>query len=106
MKNIKKLFGKKLKYLRTEKGFTQEQFAELIDMSSRALSAIECGQNFVTANSIEKICSALKTTPKNLFDFDYQTTNKKEIKKDLIQIINKNEKHLNTIYNIVQGYLK
>ena len=106
MNDLKKMFGNRLKCLRKEKGYTQEQFAEVIDISSRALSAIECGKIFVMAASIEKICIALNVSPKSLFDFDFQYFEKKDIKKRLIQILEQNENHLNTIYNIIQGYLK
>jgi transcriptional regulator with XRE-family HTH domain len=46
--NIKNLLGEKVKRLRKMRGFTQEQFAEMIDITPRNLCRIESGENFVT----------------------------------------------------------
>ena len=40
---IKKELGKKIKRMRIEKGYTQEQLSEFIDISQKALSSIETG---------------------------------------------------------------
>ena len=69
---IKKLFGKKLKEYRIKMDFTQEELAEKIGISSKSLSQIELGNNFVSAETLEAICTALNISPKNIFDFDEQ----------------------------------
>ncbi len=106
MDNLKELFGKKLKTLRESKGYTQEKFAEKIDISSRALSAIECGKNFVSAETITRICNALEVQPKSLFDFEFKYKDEKEIKEELIDLINQNEAHLLSLYKIIKAYLQ
>ncbi len=106
MDNLKKLFGKNLKKLRQEKKYTQEKLAEKIDISSRALSSIECGKNFVTAETIEKICTALEITPKTLFDFDFQYKEKSEMKDELLYLISNNDRKLADIYRIIKSYLQ
>ena len=52
--NMKELLGKRIKELRTQKQLTQEQLAEMVDMGERNLSKIECGINFVSADTLEK----------------------------------------------------
>ena len=106
MEDIKKLFGKRLKFLREKNGFTQERFAELIDISSRALSAIECGHNFVTADTIGRVCKVLCVNPKTLFDFDYEFKDKTDIKNELCFLINNNDDKLNTLYRLVKAFLE
>ena len=49
--NIKVLLGKRIKELRNKRGFTQEFLAEKIGVGQRNLSKIECGNNFVTADT-------------------------------------------------------
>lgn len=66
---IKKLFGKKIKEKRLGLSLTQEQLTEKIGISSKCLSQIELGNNFVSAENLDAICTALGTTPKYLFDF-------------------------------------
>ena len=53
--NIKKQLGVKIKRLRMKNGLTQEQLAEKIDIAPRTLSGIETGENFLTADTLEKI---------------------------------------------------
>ena len=43
MKDIKTLFGKKVKELRIKKKLSQEELAEAIDIAERNLSKIVCG---------------------------------------------------------------
>ena len=60
MSYLKKAFGKKLKFIRKAKGLTQEKLGELIDINQRQLTRIECGKNFPSADTLEKICYFLK----------------------------------------------
>ena len=64
---VKEELGKKLKRMRINRGLTQEQLAEAIDISQRTLSGIEIGENFVTAETLDKIIKALNTTTEELF---------------------------------------
>lgn len=106
MNNIKKLFGKQLKYLREEHNITQEKLAELLGISTRGLSAIECGKNFVTAQTIEKICLALEITPKALFDFNFELESTQDTKEKINILVNKNEQKLQEIYKILKALLE
>lgn len=71
MKNFKEAFGSKIHNIRKSKKLTIETFAEMVDLSSRQITRIESGDNFPSAETICKICMALKTEPKILFDFDW-----------------------------------
>ena len=61
-------FGQNLKYLRRERGFTQEQLSEMIDLDIRQYSRIETGRGFPSLTTLEKLCTALKVNPAYLFD--------------------------------------
>ena len=105
MTNIKKLLGEKIKFYREKADLTQEQLAEKISINSRSLSLIERGNNFITAETLSSIAEALNVTPKKLFDFDDEFVDPKITKEKLFDLINKNEDKIQTIYNIVKGYL-
>lgn len=64
--DIKKLLGKRIKELRTGKNLTQAQLAEAVEVAERTLSKIECGQTFVTADTLAKIITALEVEPTEL----------------------------------------
>ena len=82
---IKKELGKRIKKLRVLKGYTQEKLSEMANISQKALSSIEIGENFVTAETLDKLINALETTAEELF-----ATNKEKDSKELIQKINQN----------------
>lgn len=67
---VKKELGKKIKEIRLMKGFTQEKLSEMADISQKALSSIETGENFITADTLDKLLAALDVTLQELFSTD------------------------------------
>lgn len=61
-------FGKKLKFLRLEKGLTQLELAEILDMSPNFVGMIERGERNTTVENVFKIARALNIKPSNLFE--------------------------------------
>lgn len=62
-------FGLNVVYYRKRKKLTQLQLAELVEIDRSHISAIELGNVGVSFDVIFKLCEALETEPKNLFDF-------------------------------------
>lgn len=71
MLNIKEAFGLRLKELRKERGLTQEKLAEMVDLTSRQLSRVESGENFISAEALAKISIALQVELSSLFNFSW-----------------------------------
>ena len=94
--NIKKELGIKIRNSRLRQNLTQEELAEKINISAKSLSQIELGNNFVSAETLEKICIALDTTPKILFDFISQS----EQQDMLSEVINKLKQDNNLLKRI------
>lgn len=61
-----KMIGQRIKDGRKKKGFTQETFSEMIDISTEHLSRIENGAYRPSLILIEKISDALETTEQEL----------------------------------------
>ncbi len=105
---IKSELGQKIKTMRLNRNLTQAELAEKIDVSQRTLSGIEIGENFVTADTLDKIVVALDTNFEELF----ATNHYKEVpilKKELEQIIVKlsdNRLKLEILYNVGKSLLK
>jgi transcriptional regulator with XRE-family HTH domain len=57
--DIKKKFGKKVKLLRIEKGWSQETLALNADLDRTYIPSIEKGERNVSITVIEKIANAL-----------------------------------------------
>ena len=102
---MKELLGRRIKELRTQKRLTQEQLAEMVDMGERNLSKIECGINFVSAETLQKISKALNISPKDLFDFDHLKDDNIK-REELISAINSNEVDIDLLYRIYMAIKK
>lgn len=105
---IKQELGQKIKRMRTNRALTQEKLAEMINVSQRTLSGIEIGENFVTAETLDKIIKALNTSSEELFSTNHLKEEKllvEEIQKDILYI-SKNAQKLETLYNIIKALKK
>ncbi len=67
--NEYKLLGLNIAYYRKLRGYTQLEFAELLDIDRSHLSGMEIGKNAPSLDLVFKICKTLKITEKELFDF-------------------------------------
>ena len=99
--------GKNIKRCRKAAGLTQEQLAEMIDISSRNLSNIEQGISFPKPETLEHILISLNTTTQELFANEHIKT-----KKELILAINayigkisNNQEKLEQIYKILKDLI-
>ena len=105
---IKEELGRKIKRMRLNRGLTQEQLAEAIDVSQRTLSGIEIGENFVTADTLDKLLKALNTTTEDLFATNHLKNDNELIKEinDSITFIKKNPIKLEILYNVTKSLMK
>ena len=105
---IKEELGKKIKRMRINRGLTQEQLSEAVDISQRTLSGIEIGENFVTAETLDKLVKALNTTTEELFATNHLRT-KDELVDEIvsnIKVIAENPTKLDILYNVTMSLMK
>ena len=71
-KNIKKknMIGLKIKIERVKRGLSQEQLAELADLSRPTIGAIERGERSPSFDSVEAIAEAFGMPVQELCNFD------------------------------------
>ena len=100
--DIKILLGKRIKELRKRQNLTQEQLAEKMNIDQRNLSKIECGNNFVTSETLSKIVSVLNVEEKELFDFSHND-NKDILKQELLHAITNETIDLNLMYRFYKA---
>ena len=74
MSTLRKQFGKKLRSIRNRLGKTQEEFAEILDISVDFLSLVERGLNAPSFESIEAFSITLGIPVRDFFDFSPETT--------------------------------
>ena len=69
MSDLRKQFGKRLKTLRLQAGYTQEKLAEEVGISVDFLSLMERGINAPSFDNIEKLANSLGISIQELFEF-------------------------------------
>lgn len=94
--------------MRLNRGLTQEQLAEAVDVSQRTLSGIEIGENFVTAETLDKIIKALNTTTEELFATNHLRDDKMLVEEIIrnINYIAKDSVKLDILYNVTKSLMK
>lgn len=104
MSDIKKLLGAKISQIRKEKGLSQLKFAEMLGISTNALSIIETGAGFLTAETLDKMLEKLNVEPDELFSFGGIKTNN-EIYENILKnldIIKNDRTKLVTVNSILK----
>ena len=99
--DIKKKLGNRIREIRIANSLTQEMLAEKINISAKSLSQIERGNNFVSAETLDDLCSALNISPKAMFDFGISDTDEKDILLDITKRLKRNPSLLKNVYKIV-----
>ncbi len=102
MSDIKKLLGKKIKLIRKERKLTQEQLAEKVDIGTPNISYIENGKFAPSSETLQKIALALNVSACELYNFD-EFSSINDIKKELFEALDKDEKILKIIYEIFKS---
>lgn len=64
--DMRKLVGRNVRRIRTERGMTQEQFAERSGFSQQYISDLERGRRNPTIVSLYELANALGATPVDL----------------------------------------
>lgn len=106
MKTSKELLGARIKEIRKNRGLSQEQLAELIDVEPRHLSRIEVGKSYPTIDRLEKIARVLETPMGNFFDYMHlndQATRGKTVEEMMKGLP---EEYQQIIYRIVRVFEK
>ena len=85
MKEAFKLLGKRVKFLRMDKGISQTSLAQAIGLSQTNLSNMESGRTAITMQNLFKIQKILNC---NMSDFfvDFDVENNKEIKRESTEV--------------------
>ncbi len=64
---VEQLIGKRIQTLRKSKGYTQEQFSEMVGLSTNYLSDIERGKSSARLDKLASIINALDCSADDLF---------------------------------------
>lgn len=65
---VEQKIGRQIQKLRKAKGYTQQQFAEMVDLSTNYLSDIERGKSFPRPEKLVAIMNALGCSSDDIFE--------------------------------------
>lgn len=86
-KGAKALLGNRIRSLRNIKGWTQQELGERADVNYKFIGEIERGQQNPSFAVLVKIAEALGAELQELFSFEKERLERKEIEKRLWQIL-------------------
>ena len=101
---LKKNIGKRIKELRKKRGLSQEKLAELVGIEQNTLSYIETGNNFCTAETLEKIIIALGIEAVELFDFECYKNNE-TLLLEINDMLKKSPEKIPEVYKIIKAII-
>ena len=99
------LFGKRLKELRKNKKYTQEQLAELIGLDPKQICRIENGVCFTTFDTLQKISDIFNVEIYDLFYSSHKKSRKELIKEINNLFANASDEKLELIYKLVKAVI-
>lgn len=103
--NVSKQLGRRIQYLRKQKGYSQEKFAEAINIATTSLSFIETGRGFMSLPTLLKMTEILDVELYEIFQFVSPKTNEEMYNyliKTITSIKNDTDK-LKTVYSILKN---
>ncbi len=104
---LNKDIGKRIQYIRKQRGLSQEQLAELLNIATTSLSFIETGRGFMSLQTLEKLSDILQVEPYEIFQFSSLKSNQEmyEILINKIDLIKNDNEKLKIAYTVLTNIL-
>lgn len=77
--HVRSIVASNVKRIRTQRGMTQAQLAELTELSNTYIANIECGKTWISDTTLERLARALNVEFHVLFYEDAGSTGKKPL---------------------------
>lgn len=102
MTGLQQKLGARIKELRKKRGYTQEHFAEKLNIGVRSLRKIESGNGMPSSSTLENLTCVLNVTASELFNFEH-LQNQADLKDLTFNMINSNPDKITDIYKVVRA---
>ena len=104
--DVKKAIGARIRELRHSEKYTQEEFAEIINVAPRHISRIENGVNMPSIETLEKIANVFNLELRDLCNFQH-LYDETYLKNSVLEIVNDlNSKDLSLAYKVLSAIFK
>lgn len=107
MEEVRKLLGKRIRTLRQRGNMTQQKLGDEAEMNYKYLGAIERGERNPSTDNLAKIATALKVDLHELFIFDHEAEDPRQLKRQIDEMLkDASKKEFGTIYRVIRAILK
>ena len=106
MENIKELVGIRLKELRKNKGLSQAELSEIVNVDSKHISRLETGKTYPGPETLDALAKALDVPVKEFYEFQHFDGNKVTVESIQELLRGAGEEKLTLIYRIVKAVLR
>ena len=83
----KKIVGKRVAHLRSEKGLSQAQLAEAMGVAVESISRIERSERNMSIDMLEKLCDALHISVTDFFEIGVLSKAESPMEKDIAKVV-------------------
>lgn len=107
VKDVKVLFGLRVRELRKRLDLSQEELAEKTKISPKYMSRIEMGHQFPSTDILAKLADVLDVEIRDFFEFEHAAGNATDLKKTLTNIIDEaDEEKLRLLVKIARAVVR
>jgi transcriptional regulator with XRE-family HTH domain len=107
MEDIKTLLGRRIRYLRTLRGMTQQKLGEKVDLNYKYLGAVERGEKNPSIDNLAKIAEGLNVELHEIFIIKDQVEDTRILKRKIDEFLKAaGKKEIRTIYRVIEAILK
>lgn len=104
--DVKKAIGARIKELRNKEKYTQEEFAEMINVAPRHISRIENGVNTPSIETLERIANVFNLELRDICNFQHLYS-EDFLRNSISEIVkNLNKKELSIAYKTLSALFK
>lgn len=106
MTDTKVLLGRRIKSLRRNKDYSQEQLAENAGVSAKYLGEVERGQANISLEILEKLSTSLETKLTDLLDFEHEIGRKQLVANINSMVRSADDNSLQIVLRVIKAILK
>lgn len=97
--------GRKIRILRKNRGLTQEQLGEKVQLPQSYIGSVERGEKNISMETLERLIHALRVSPAEVFETELSS--EKEMLLDALKVLlqNRNINEIEIIYKLSKDVL-
>ncbi|OME83099.1 hypothetical protein BK120_14965 [Paenibacillus sp. FSL A5-0031] len=97
--------GKQIRILRKNRGLTQEQLGERVQLPQSYIGGVERGEKNISIETLERLIHALRVSPAELFGTELPTEKEKLLDSLKVLLQHRNSQEIEIIYKLSKDVL-